>query len=61
MGGFESLRDLPRDRKRRSDRDRPAGDVRGEVFALDQLHHQCNRRDGIGRRGGGEKPIENPE
>ena len=41
--GFQRLRDLPRNRQRLIDRTRSARDPLREVFALDQLHDQCER------------------
>ena len=38
--GLERLGDLPRDRQRFVERDRPVRDPLGERRALDQLHHQ---------------------
>ena len=38
--GFERLGDLPRDRERLVERERPARDAVGERLALDQLHHE---------------------
>ena len=40
MRGFERLGDLPRDRQRLVERHRPARDVRREILALDELHHE---------------------
>ena len=37
---FERLGDLPRDRQRLVERDRPVRDPIGERRAFDQLHHQ---------------------
>ena len=39
--GFERLGDLPRDGQRLVERDRPARDALGQVFALDELHDQA--------------------
>ena len=38
--GLERLGDLPRDRQRLGERHRAARDVRREVLALDELHHE---------------------
>ena len=42
--GFEGLGDLTRDGERLGDRYRPAGDMRGEIFALDEFHHERSKR-----------------
>ena len=47
--GFQRLGDLTCDGESLGDRYRPAGDVRGQVLALDQFHHE---RDGGSCRGG---------
>ena len=41
--GFKGLCDLPRDGQRLGDRDRSAADVRGEIFTLDEFHHESAR------------------
>ena len=38
--GFERVGDLLRDRQRVGERDRAARDERGQILALDQLHHE---------------------
>ena len=40
VGGFERVGDLAGDGEHLVQRERPAGNARGEVFAVDQLHHQ---------------------
>ena len=40
VGRFERLRNLPRDRQRLVERDRPARDALRQIVALDQFHHE---------------------
>ena len=40
VGGLERVGDLAGDGERLVQRKRPAGDARGEVFAVDELHHE---------------------
>jgi integrase len=40
LAGGEGLGDLPRDRQGFRDRYRPASNVRGEVFTVDEFHHE---------------------
>ena len=44
---LERLGNLPRHRQRLVDGDRPAGDARGQVLALDQFHHQRRKIAGL--------------
>jgi hypothetical protein len=40
VGGFERVGDLAGDGEHLVQRERPAGNARGELFAVDQLHHE---------------------
>ena len=42
--GFERLGDLPRDRQRLVERNRPPRDAVGERRSLDELHHERGGR-----------------
>jgi hypothetical protein len=44
MGGFERVSNLARDGQGVGERDRAARDMRRQIVALDELHHQVSTR-----------------